>query len=48
MTAEELFKAGQLTEAVAEQLSVVKRNATDLDARFFLQSCSAFKAIGTR
>ncbi len=43
MNAEELFRAGQLSEAVAEQLTVVKRNATDLDARFFLAELLCFQ-----
>ena len=43
MKSEELFKAGQLTEAINEQLSVVKRNATDLDARFFLAELLCFQ-----
>ncbi len=43
MNAEELFKTGRLAEATNEQLSVVKRNATDLDARFFLAELLCFQ-----
>ncbi|MCC6511788.1 MAG: SciE type virulence protein [Pirellulaceae bacterium] len=43
MTAEELFKSGRLAEAVQEQLSTVKRNASDLNARFFLAELLCFQ-----
>lgn len=36
MTADELFKAGQLSEALAEQTQLVKKSPTDSDARFML------------
>ena len=43
MNAEELFKAGNLMEAVESQLAVVKKNPTDTNARFFLAELSAFQ-----
>lgn len=43
MDAEELFKAGKLTDAVEYQLAIVKKNPTDTKARFFLAELSAFQ-----
>ncbi len=36
MTADELFKAGHLTEAIQQQTSCVKKQPTDQDARYML------------
>ena len=43
MDAEELFKAGKLSDAVNFQLATVKKNPTDTNARFFLAELSAFE-----
>ena len=42
MTADDLFKAGRLEDALAAQKDVVRGNPTDLDARFFLLALMAF------
>jgi type VI secretion system protein ImpE len=36
MTADELFKAGQLQEAISAQTAAVKKSPTDVDARYML------------
>jgi len=42
MTADELFKAGRLEEAIAAQTQIVKKKPTDDDARFMLFVLLAF------
>jgi type VI secretion system protein ImpE len=42
MTASEMFKAGQLSEAIAEQTQVVKANPADHSRRLFLFELLAF------
>jgi type VI secretion system protein ImpE len=42
MTADALFKAGQLADALAAQMDAVRSNPTDLDARFFLLALMVF------
>jgi len=42
MTADELFKAGRLSDALAAQMDTVRSNPMDLDARFFLLALMAF------
>ena len=43
MQAETLFKEGRLADAVDSQLSFVKKNPSDSNARFFLAELSAFQ-----